>query len=60
MTEELSRSVIAPVQGSGKPRDVTIFVSVGLFAIGLIIVLCSNSLSTSIEPVNLDLVNAYP
>jgi len=40
--------------------DITILVAVTLFTAGVIVVLFANALSSGIDPINLDLVNAYP
>jgi hypothetical protein len=63
MADVLTRSVSAhePERSqSEKSHDVAILVSAGLFAAGLIVVLFASGLSAGIEPINLDLVNAYP
>jgi hypothetical protein len=58
MVDMLNRSVLA--RESEKSYDVAILVSVGLFTAGLIAVIFASALSIGGDPINLDLVNAYP
>lgn len=61
MVDVLNYSVIAPARKPGKSYDFAILVSVGLLiAAGLIIAISASASSTEINPINPDLVIAYP
>jgi hypothetical protein len=60
MTDVLSHSSRVTIRKSEKSYDCAILVSVALFAIGLIIVLGTARFHGATEPINPDLVIAYP
>jgi hypothetical protein len=60
MTDVLSHSSRATIRKSEKSYDCAILVSVALLAIGLIIVLGAARFPGATDPINPDLVIAYP
>jgi hypothetical protein len=62
MPTTLRHPAIIPARVREKSHDhsILVLVSVGLFALGLIIVLAASGFSNAIEPINPDLVIAHP
>jgi hypothetical protein len=60
MTAAAGHVQIAPIRNPGKSHDAAIFVSAGLLAIALVIILGAKTFPGSPEPINSDLVIAYP